>query len=225
VGEEKHNTSPIGKDLLLILAPAGCSLFVLTFLIEGALRPNYSALKHPVSSLSIGETGWIQVMNFIGSGFLLLIFSYRLRKRLKPIPLLKKVPVLFGMVALGLIGAGICITDPVYGYPENKPLRLSQFTIRGHLHDVFSLFVFVCLPVACFSLRNYFLLEGKKGLANYVLYGAIGMLLAFIFAGFGFKQIPGIKEFAGLLQRTSIIIGWTIISWVGIYFYSNRDLK
>jgi len=53
-------------------------LFVLTFLIEGASRANYNALRHPVSWLAIGHSGWVQSVNFLVTGLLLLIFAVEL---------------------------------------------------------------------------------------------------------------------------------------------------
>ncbi len=42
---------------LLAAAVIGCPLFVLVFIVEGATRADYNALRYPVSSLSIGGFG------------------------------------------------------------------------------------------------------------------------------------------------------------------------
>jgi hypothetical protein len=39
-------------------------LFVFVFLIEGARWAGYSAFQHPVSSLALGELGWMSRANF-----------------------------------------------------------------------------------------------------------------------------------------------------------------
>jgi Protein of unknown function (DUF998) len=49
-------------------------LFVATFLVEGAARANYDALRHPVSSLELGPSGWMQSANFLVAGLLTLAF-------------------------------------------------------------------------------------------------------------------------------------------------------
>ena len=43
----------------------GPALFVVTFTIEGCLRPGYRAREMFVSELSLGPRGWIQIANFI----------------------------------------------------------------------------------------------------------------------------------------------------------------
>jgi hypothetical membrane protein len=50
-------------------------LFVLVFLIEGAMTPDYDPLRHPVSSLALGPFGWTQTLNFIFVGILTLAFA------------------------------------------------------------------------------------------------------------------------------------------------------
>ena len=46
----------VTKTLLACGAIAGL-LFVLVFLLEGATRANYDPLRHPVSSLALGDYG------------------------------------------------------------------------------------------------------------------------------------------------------------------------
>jgi hypothetical membrane protein len=193
--------------LFLFCGTIACPLFVIIFLIEGTLRPEYSQLRHPVSSLSIGESGWIQVTNFIITGLLLLAFAFAMKSKL------------IGSVAIGLIGAGIFSTDPVYGYPEDQPLRLAQFTMHGHLHDLFSLPVFICLPITCFVFRRYFITAGKRICANYSLITGLFMLVTFILAGMGFKQFPLLVDYAGIFQRLSIMSGGAWLSILAWHFY------
>lgn len=50
-------------------------LFVVTFLAEGATRAAYDPLRHPVSSLALGEHGWMQTADFLVAGLLTLAFA------------------------------------------------------------------------------------------------------------------------------------------------------
>jgi len=49
-------------------------LFVGTFLVEGATRAHYNPLRHPVSSLALGEYGWTQT-TYSTSGLLHDLFA------------------------------------------------------------------------------------------------------------------------------------------------------
>jgi hypothetical protein len=194
--------------LLLTCGQIGCVFFVVMFLIQGQLREAYKPLKFPISSLSIGDWGWIQRTNFFVSGALIFLFAIGFRRAT---PLLKGslwTSRLIGAVGLGLIGAGLFSSDPVYGYPMSEPIRVAQFTITGHLHDFFSIFVFACLPIACFKMRNRFKESNNTKWTTYTLISAIGMLITFILAAIGFKQVPVFVDFAGAFQRLSIIFGF-----------------
>ncbi|MGD8404993.1 MAG: DUF998 domain-containing protein [Anaerolineales bacterium] len=52
----------------LVSVVVGPVFFIVMFLIEGVTRPEYSAFRQPVSSLSIGELGWTQIANFLITG-------------------------------------------------------------------------------------------------------------------------------------------------------------
>ena len=54
----------------------GPVLFIAIFTLEGWLRPGYNPLGMFVSELSLGPGGWIQIVNFIVFGVLLLVFTW-----------------------------------------------------------------------------------------------------------------------------------------------------
>src|SRR6266704_1657607 len=49
--------------LLLACGVIGSLLFIIVFLIEGATRPGYSAWRHAVSQLCLGDQGWMNSVN------------------------------------------------------------------------------------------------------------------------------------------------------------------
>jgi hypothetical protein len=195
------------RQWLLRCGLLGALLFVLTFLIEGAVRGGgYSAMRHPISALSMGEWGWVQQLNFIVTGILFLAFAIGLRRTLQPRSLWG--PLLIGIVAVGLIGAGIFTCDPLNGYPPGTPLLPIERSLGGRLHDAFSAPVFLCLPSACFVLARWFFRGRKSGWAWYSILSGLGMFGFFVLAALGFKQTPGFEDYAGLLQRLAIVLGW-----------------
>src|SRR5262245_5709996 len=109
-----HRTQGEGttRALLMCGAIAG-PLFVVVFLIEGATRADYNPLRHPVSSLALGDDGWIQTANFIVTGLLMLAYAIGLWRALRRRGGSRWGPLLVGIVAIGLIGAGFFPTDPL----------------------------------------------------------------------------------------------------------------
>ena len=181
-------------------------------------------MRHPVSSLSIGDTGWIQIADFLICGTLVILFSIGLRRTIKPSYGAVTGPLMIGLAGVGLVGAGFFSTDPIYGYPTNLPLRLAQFTMHGHLHDFFSIFLFVCLPIAFYIYRRHFIAVGKRKWALYSLLASFAMLLTFFLAAAGFKQIPVLVNIGGLLQRLCISIGCAWIMMLAIHFLREPEI-
>src|SRR4051794_10136789 len=83
----------------------GPLLFIVVFLIEGATRAGYNAFRYPVSSLSIGNFGWIQAANFLMSGALIFAFAFGVRHALRGSKGGVWGPLLIGLAGLGLFGA------------------------------------------------------------------------------------------------------------------------
>jgi hypothetical protein len=69
--------------MLLLGGVIGPPLFVLVVLIEGAIRPGYSAWRDFVSALSLGDQGWEQIAIFLVCGLLALGFAVGLRRALR----------------------------------------------------------------------------------------------------------------------------------------------
>lgn len=59
-------------------------LFVVAFIIEGVNRAYYDPLRHPVSSLALGDSGWTQTANFLVTSLLVVAFAVGLRRALRP---------------------------------------------------------------------------------------------------------------------------------------------
>ena len=208
---------------LLWCGAIACPLFIITVLIEGATRSDYNSFLFPLSSLSIGDFGWIQISNFIVTGILILVFSIGLRLVFNSATAKFRGSLLIGLVGIGLIGAGVFVTDPIFGYPTSEPLVLRQFTIHGHLHDAFSMLVFVCLPWACFVFRKRFVTTGEHGWATYSAFTGFAMIATFIIASMGFKQLSGFVDFAGVSQRVCIAIGWIWITLLSLHLLRAKQ--
>lgn len=205
------------KVLLVCGAIAG-PLFTVMWFVEGATRANYQPLRHPVSSLALGDYGWTQVANFIVAGLLTLAFAVGLRRALRPFGGSSWGPVLIGAYAIGLLGAGIFLTDPVSGYPPGTPDKLVEYSsVHAALHDLFSVATFVGLPIACFVLARRFAGWGERGWAIYSTVTGLAFAITFVLASAGFAQAEGLVDLAGLFQRITISIGWIWLSLLAVH--------
>lgn len=193
-------------------------LFVVAFLLEGALRDGYDPMRHPVSSLALGPGGWAQVVNFLVAGGLTVAFAVQLRRRLRPGPGSAAGPLLIAVWGVGLIGAGVFVTDPVSGYPAGTPPMVESPTWHGLLHDVaFSLPAFVAFAAAMFVFAYAFARRRMPWPAACSGVSGVAFVVLFVLATMGFAQSPGWVEIAGLLQRLTVGVGWL---WMCVLAFS-----
>lgn len=192
-------------------------LFVAAFLIEGATRPGYNPLRHPVSSLALGDSGWTQVVNFLVAGALYLAFAVGLLRSRRHGDVAPRVgAVLIGAVAVGLLGAGTFVTDPVSGYPPGTPDALTSYSTSGALHDAFSVGTFVGLPAAALAFARFFWRQGNRRWAGYSVATALAFLVGFILTSAAFNQAPALVAYGGLCQRTTVVIGFSWLTLLAI---------
>ncbi len=71
---------------LLTCGVAAPILFIIVFLIDGAVRPGYQLATTPVSQLLLGDRGWLETLNFMLSGLLIVAFAVGLRRVQTVIP-------------------------------------------------------------------------------------------------------------------------------------------
>jgi len=213
------NTGPTTKALLACGVIAG-PLFVIAFLLEGTTRADYDPLRHPVSSLALGDSGWVQTANFVVAGLLTLAFAFGLRLALRPGKGSTWGPLLVGVWAIGLLGAGIFVTDPVSGYPPGTP-GVAPYSWHGTLHDLFSLPAFVALGAACFVFGRRFAARGERGWATYLTASGLVFAIGFVLASVGFGQAEGLVDLAGLFQRIAVITGFGWLTLLAVHLLSS----
>lgn len=207
----QSKTDDILRRLLLICGAIAGPLFTISWFVQGFTRADYDPMRYPISSLSIGTFGWIQITTFIITGLLFLAFGIELRQILRQPSGSVWGPVLIMLLGIGLIGAGIFVTDPLNGYPAGTPILPTARTTHGILHDIFGIPVFLGLPINCFVFARYFARQGERGWAWYSRLSGLGMFAVFFVARLGFRLLTPYPDLAanfGLLQRITLIIGF-----------------
>jgi hypothetical membrane protein len=181
----------------------GPVLFVVVILVEGWTRADYDPMTMFGSLLSLGDLGWQQIANFVVSGVLVLGGAVGLRAVMTDGPGSRWGARLIGLAGIGLVIAGVFVTDPAQGYPPGAPLGMpSSPSWHGIVHLLASFLVFIGLPVAMVVAARRFRGEACLWALNCWL-SAVGVLV-FIFASQAFTSV------AGLLQRVAIVLalGW-----------------
>ncbi|HCS60105.1 MAG TPA: DUF998 domain-containing protein, partial [Microbacterium sp.] len=104
------------RALLLAGAFAG-PLFYASGIVQMLTRPGFDLRIHPLSQLSTGELGWIQMLTFIVVGLGLICLSIGHRRVVTGGLGRAAIPVLIAIGGLGFIAAGVFPQDPANGFP------------------------------------------------------------------------------------------------------------
>ncbi|WP_211279063.1 DUF998 domain-containing protein [Sutcliffiella halmapala] len=198
----------------------GSTMFVFVFLLDGATRIGYAPLYHPVSALSLGDRGWVQITNFIIAGLLMVAFAVGLRRSLYPGHGARWGPLLLGIFGVSLVFSGIFVMDPMQGYPLGAPSGIHTVGVswHHHAHDVFGIFVFTSLPIACFVLARRFSKSASRGWTMYSMLTGMVMVVLLMFFGTLWEND---HHFAGLIQRMMLVVGFTWITLMAAHLYKE----
>ena len=202
-------TSTYDTKLTKVLLNCGVSagpFYVIVGLIQMAIRPGFDITRHSLSLLANGDLGWIQILNFLVTGMLLIAGAVGVKRALQSGPGSRWAPRMLGLYGLGLIGAGIFRADPALGFPPGTPLENNPISWHGMLHLIVGTIGFIGFIAACFIFARRFRSLQKPGWAWYSL--ITGLLFLVSFVGIA----SGSKGPVSLFFAIAVVLGFTWIS-------------
>jgi hypothetical membrane protein len=187
-------------------------LFYAVFLVDGATRPGYDAWRNFVSTLALGERGWLQTANFLVVGALITVGAIGLWRAGASRALIAGI----ALIGLGLVGAGAFPTDPDPNplYPPGATVPAQPSDSAG-LHVLASFIVFVLLGVVPLAsgLRGRL----RDGWSRYSAVSGLLSLVLFVWLISLANQTGPVL--AGLEQRVMILVGF---AWLVALFMRRR---
>jgi len=122
---------------LLAAGLASGPVFLGSWAGQALTRDGFEPSRHPLSLLSLGEHGWVQIASFVVTGGLAAAGGWGIRRCLSTGPGRTWGPLLVGGYGLGLVLAGIFVTDPGAGFPAGAPEGAPEsMSWHGILHEV-----------------------------------------------------------------------------------------
>ncbi len=152
-------------------------LFVAAWAVQAFARDGFDPTRHPASLLALGDLGWIQIVNFVITGALLVACAAGLRRVLHPGKAGTWGPILIGALGTGLILAGIFTADPGAGFPEGAPAGAPQLSWHGALHEVGHIVALASWTAACFVIRRRFAADGARFLSRACVVSVIAVFV------------------------------------------------
>ena len=200
-------TAGRGTTRLLACGAAAGPLFLVAVLAQDLFRPGVDPAQQPLSLLSLGDLGWIQVTAFVLTGVLFLAGAVGVRRALHPGPAGTWGPALIAALGLGSVIAGVFPPDPAYGFPPGTaPGRAAEASWHGSLHTVGALVVFgsaTALTVV-FARRSAVRRERAWVLGSLLVAAAVPVLVVLS------ATDPGLTS--GYLRAVAVLSwGWTSV--------------
>jgi Protein of unknown function (DUF998) len=186
--ETRTRTDTTTTRAMLAAGVLAGPLFVATATLQILTRDGFDLRRHPISLLSVGEHGWLQVTNFIVAGVLSIIFSVGVARVLTDGPGGRWGPRLCALFGVGLVIGGVFKADPALGFPAGAPEGIPEhITTHALIHAFAPPLAFLSLIGACLVIARRL---AADGLVRAALVTRIVAAVCFVLSvpvGFGFS--------------------------------------
>ena len=182
-------------------------LFVATAIAQILTREGFDLRRHPLSLLSVGEHGWIQVTNFILAGILSILFSVGMARVLTDGPGSRWGPRFFAFFGIGLVIGGIFKADPALGFPAGAPEGYpSHLTGHAMVHAFAPPLAFLSLIGGLLVIARRFAAEGLRRTAVFSRIAAAVCLVLSVPVGPGFS----VRLFVAVTVAFACVAGYAL---------------
>ncbi|HEV8681305.1 MAG TPA: DUF998 domain-containing protein [Actinomycetota bacterium] len=173
----------------------GPILFTGAFVVQGFFRTGYSHVAEPVSALTAGPNGWVQQVNFLVFGPLMMAYAVGLHLGLRPTRGGIAGPALLVLSGVGLVLAGVLPARDASGAFSVGP---------GHVVAAFTSFLGAGSGLIVIS-RRLARDPRWRGLATYALASGIAIIVLFLATGrLAVPDDAPLHGWGGLLQRATV---------------------
>lgn len=189
-----------GTGALLTCGLVAGPLFTTVALAQVLSRDGFDLAIHPLSLLSLGDLGWVQIGNFVATGVLSVAFAVGMRRALPPGRSGAWASGLYAAFGVGMVAGGIFVTDPSLGFPPGVPSAEGS-SWHSLMHDVAAGVALDLALVACLVVARVFRRERQTGWAVYSAVTAV--------VGFTLSWWP---DHDGISVRLAVVVA-LVLAW------------
>jgi hypothetical membrane protein len=150
---------------LLTGAVVATPLFIVLWAVQAFTRDGFRPTFHPMSLLSLGDGGSVQVVNFVVVGLLIIGGGVGLGRTLRVGRLARWIGALLVLMGVGLVVAGVFVTDAGAGFPLGSPAGAPVMSWHGAVHQLGFLLTQLAFMAAGIVLTVTFARDRRRGWA------------------------------------------------------------
>ena len=185
--------------------------YLIVALAQAFVRDGFDLTRHPLSLLANGTGGWVQTVNFLITGLMVIAAAVGIGRVFGA----RATSVALGCFGIAMIAAAAVPADPVDGFPVGTPEGMpTSITTTGLLHFVSGAFGFLSLAVSGFLAARALSRRGASRLAWYS--EASGAAVAIGFFG---GPVFGSATAMVFAIWFSVLAGWTWLAVLAIHLY------
>ncbi|MFB7374660.1 DUF998 domain-containing protein [Streptomyces sp. NPDC056222] len=140
-------------------------LFLGAGVVQGLSREGFDFTRNAISQLALGDLGWIQTVNFLLVGALLIGGALGLRQALRREPGRTWAPVLVGVFGVSFLAAAALPADAGAGFPVGAPEGVPTMSAHGAAHMFAGMIGYLALCAAFLVLARPLAARGHRGWA------------------------------------------------------------
>jgi hypothetical membrane protein len=189
--------------------------YITVSLVQALTRDGFDLRRHEWSLLANGPGGWIQMLNLVLTGLMVVAAAVGFRRALRQGRAARWAPRLLAVYGVALVAAGIFRADPMNGFPagtpEGPPVRP---TLAGTVHLAAGGVGFLALVAATWLLAARFRHEGRRRAA--ALTRATGVVFLVAFGGIASGAAsPAVN----LAFTAAVVLTWAWLSLASLQQY------
>jgi hypothetical protein len=171
ISDPAADPAPVGSitpvrppsPLLLGAGAVAGPLFLGAGIIQGIVRDGFDFTHNAISQLSLGDPGWIQIVNFLVTGVLIIAGAFGVRQATRGTKTGVWACGLIIVVGASFLVSGVFRADPGNGFPSGTPKgATASISTHGAVHLVGGMVGYLALCAAFLVLARHFAAQGRR---------------------------------------------------------------
>lgn len=186
-------------------------VYLVVGIILGLVRDGFDFSQHALSLLMLGDFGWIQRLNIITVGLMVIAAAVGVVRALRASSMASWAAGLVGAYGACLIASGIFPPDPTAGFPEDAS---TDGTLSGVLHLAFGAIGFLALAIAAFVIATWCVRRHEARRALYSRVSGALIIVSFLAGAALATETLGVAAL-----WVAVVVGWVWLAATSIHLY------